>query len=252
MSALFDAALAYAQRGLPVFPLWPVVRDARGYFICGCSKLECPNPGKHPLPRLAPNGLKDASTDPAKVKHWWFVWPSANVGIATHGLVVVDVDPRHHGDATMRELVDRYGPLPATWRVNTGGCGLHIYFLPPDGIQISSGGHRYPRARRLRRRPTKQPCFRQALTLARRLRPRYPFSAISSRAARSSRAAATTNKAGNGLARLIGQRGPRRTAQRHSDAPGWAAAAALARPTSGSGIAAAVERDALQATARRG
>jgi Bifunctional DNA primase/polymerase, N-terminal/Primase C terminal 1 (PriCT-1) len=139
MSALFDAALAYAQRGLPVFPLWPVVRDARGYFICGCSKLECPNPGKHPLPRLAPNGLKDASTDPAKVKHWWFVWPSANVGIATHGLVVVDVDPRHHGDATMRELVDRYGPLPATWRVNTGGCGLHIYFLPPDGIQISSG-----------------------------------------------------------------------------------------------------------------
>ena len=134
-----EAALTYAQRGLPVFPLWPVVCDARGYFICGCGKLDCANPGKHPLPRLAPNGLKDASTDLAKVKHWWFAWPSANVAIATDGLVVVDIDPRHRGDASMHALIDRYGPLPATWRVCTGGGGLHIYFLPPDGIEISSG-----------------------------------------------------------------------------------------------------------------
>jgi Bifunctional DNA primase/polymerase, N-terminal len=78
---------------------------------------------------------------PAAIRAW-FVWPNANIGLVTDSFVVADVDPRHHGAETMRKLVERYGPLPATWRVFTGGGGVHVYFKPPDGVEITSGANR--------------------------------------------------------------------------------------------------------------
>lgn len=70
---LLDAALDYAGRGWPVFPLEPG--------------------GKRPFGKLAPHGLKDASADSAVVRRWWQAAPTANVGLPT-GLAfdALDVD----------------------------------------------------------------------------------------------------------------------------------------------------------------
>jgi len=85
---------------------------------------------------LAPHGLNDASTVEAVVRHWWESRPNANIGIATASLVVVDIDPRHGGDATMNTLERKHGALPPTWRVITGGAGQHAYFRAPTGRKI--------------------------------------------------------------------------------------------------------------------
>jgi hypothetical protein len=130
--SMVDAALAAAQRGLPVFPLWPALpaRDGNG-FTCGCGRLACDSPAKHPLGRLVPRGALDATVDAARVAHLWAGRPDAGIGVATETVVVIDIDPRHGG--TLDALK---GPLPPTWRVITGGGGEHIYFRAPAGEAI--------------------------------------------------------------------------------------------------------------------
>src|SRR5215217_5887103 len=119
-------ALHLAGLGLPVFPLRHVIRSNDGdAYICSCGSATCRNAGKHPHGALAPNGCKDASTDDRKIRWWWDGAPCANVGIATGEIVVIDVDPRHGGEEAFRELEPK---LPPTWRVQTGGGGLHLYF----------------------------------------------------------------------------------------------------------------------------
>jgi Bifunctional DNA primase/polymerase, N-terminal/Primase C terminal 1 (PriCT-1) len=132
-----SSALAFASRGLPVFPLHAVVKmDGRNQYVCGCGKLDCDSPGKHPLGRVAPNGFKDATTDKAKITHWFNCCPDANLGVATGHVVVVDVDPRNGGDESLQRLELHHGELPQTWRSLTGGGGEHAFFAPPAGSQI--------------------------------------------------------------------------------------------------------------------
>jgi putative DNA primase/helicase len=82
------------------------------------------------------HGVSDASADVAIVSRWWQMWPTANIGIATgrgSQLVVLDVDFRADGDASLAALIDQHGPLPETACIHTGGGGLHYYFLHPGG-----------------------------------------------------------------------------------------------------------------------
>lgn len=138
MTIMLDAALTYARHDLPVFPLWPALKFERG-FTCGCGKgTRCESPGKHPLSALVPNGLKSATTDTKVITDWWVSWPDANVGIATGNVIVIDVDPRHGGDCSLAELERLNGELPPSWRVHTGGGGLHIYFAAPPDILIKN------------------------------------------------------------------------------------------------------------------
>jgi hypothetical protein len=111
-------ALEYAERGWPVFP--------------------CRPRGKEPL---TGHGFKQATTDPGEIEALWATYPEANVAIATGeaGLLVLDVDPRHGGDESLRELERRYGELPVGPRVETGGGGEHLYFANPNGIGCSAG-----------------------------------------------------------------------------------------------------------------
>jgi hypothetical protein len=135
------AALAYAKKGLPVFPLWPAVPFRDTNFICGCGRIGCKDAAKHPLGELARNGVSDASTDDTKVKHWWRMRPDANIGLATGStVVVIDIDPRNAGDATLAELEQTHGALPTTWRVTTGGRGWHYFFAMPDVEIKNSAG----------------------------------------------------------------------------------------------------------------
>ncbi|HUH68486.1 MAG TPA: bifunctional DNA primase/polymerase, partial [Mycobacterium sp.] len=47
---------------------------------------------------------------------------------APAGLIVVDVDPRAGGHDELAHLLNRHGPLPATWTTETGSGGWHLWF----------------------------------------------------------------------------------------------------------------------------
>ncbi|MET0650197.1 MAG: bifunctional DNA primase/polymerase [Pyrinomonadaceae bacterium] len=125
---LLEAALAYARRGWPVFPL----HHPDAHRGCSCIDAKaCRSPGKHPRTR---KGLKDASTDEAQIRRWWELYPLAGVGLAMgrkSGLVALDVDPRSGGDASLCELIEAHGELPTTLEAVTGGGGSHIFFAHP-------------------------------------------------------------------------------------------------------------------------
>lgn len=130
-------ALDYARLGWPVLPLtWPEGSE------CSCPRNAttrgkdgaCHSPGKHPL---TPHGLHDASTDETVIREWWRRWPKANIGIATgtaSGLLALDIDPRNGGEDTFGALVNQLGALPETPAVETGGGGMHYYFVKPEGV----------------------------------------------------------------------------------------------------------------------
>ncbi|MFK7824762.1 MAG: DUF3987 domain-containing protein [Oligoflexales bacterium] len=98
---------------------------------CSCGKSDCQSPAKHPMTK---NGLKNASAGPKEILAWWTKYPQANIGILTgqeSGLVVLDIDPRHRGEESLNALEEKYGRLPETLKVRTGGDGWHYYFLHP-------------------------------------------------------------------------------------------------------------------------
>ena len=136
------AALQLARDDAPVFPLHSALPFQDGKFVCTCGSLGCRNPAKHPVARLAPRGLLDASTDQTRIREWWLSTPNANIGLATGRLIVLDVDPRHGGDESLKQLQERTGPLPLTWRVLTGGGGQHIYFRAPTGVEVRNSAGR--------------------------------------------------------------------------------------------------------------
>lgn len=113
---LLDAALGYAELGWTVFKL----------------------NGKRPA---TSNGFKDATADPHRIRATFRGSRRANLGIATGEakLLIVDVDPRHGGDESLRALEQENGALPQTVRARTGGGGEHIYFKNPGDVGSSAG-----------------------------------------------------------------------------------------------------------------
>ena len=122
-SALRQAALRYAERGFRVLPLWwPVGPD------CACGNAACGNAGKHPYAQLVPRGWHDASSDPARIEHWWRQVPDANVGIVMgeNGTVAIDIDPRNGGHITWEAVETEHGTITDTPIAETGSGGQHI------------------------------------------------------------------------------------------------------------------------------
>ena len=113
---LLRAALAYAGRGVPVFP--------------------CERGAKRPLTR---NGHCDATTDRRAIERWWRRQPAANIGLPTgekSGIVVLDVDVDDGGLESLAKLEREGAPLPKTARARTGGGGFHLFFRYPRGTEI--------------------------------------------------------------------------------------------------------------------
>lgn len=134
LSELGEAALAYARAGLWVFP----VHTPNPGGGCSCRNRECTSVGKHPRTR---NGLSDATVDLDRIESWWTMWPNAGIGISCgpSGLVVVDVDPRHGGDESWRDLVQALGPDIENTRIAaTGGGGSHYIYRCPNGETVTS------------------------------------------------------------------------------------------------------------------
>lgn len=121
------SALSLLTLGWSVVPLHSV-RSGR----CTCGSGTCAAPGKHPHIHWEP--FTDRLPLEEEVCRWWNRWPQANLGVvtgATSGVVVLDVDPRNGGDATLYELECLYGSLPSTVTALTGGGGRHFYFCHP-------------------------------------------------------------------------------------------------------------------------
>jgi hypothetical protein len=138
---MLEFALWYASKGRPVLPLfW--IECINGKNRCACGNNDCiRSAGKHPYGRLVRHGVADATTNIERIKGYWHWVPQANIGMSTEDLVVLDIDPRHGGDETLRALEAEHGPLPHGPRSLTGGGGEHIPFLAPVGIAITNKAH---------------------------------------------------------------------------------------------------------------
>jgi hypothetical protein len=107
-SELLTAALRYAELGYRVFP--------------------CTPGGKTPLTE---HGFHDATTDAEQIERWWTQHPSANIGIATEGLVVIDIDGDGNswpGDPDHAADLASAGAIALTPR-----GGRHLVFRRPEG-----------------------------------------------------------------------------------------------------------------------
>jgi hypothetical protein len=145
---LRDAALGYASRGIPVLPLhYPLPHHGDFQALtdsqqvprpalasgCSCRDPGCGQPGKHPLGSLVPHGVKNATTNRARVLAWWTRHPQANIGLATgHTFDVLDIDGPA-GARAIRELAAIHGLKSSGPLVRTGGGGWH-YYLTPTGL----------------------------------------------------------------------------------------------------------------------
>jgi hypothetical protein len=111
MSALEAAALRYRPRTVCLLGKRPAVGD----------------------------GWPDWPATPDSIRAWLTAHgddPTADVGIRTGGgLVALDIDPRHDGDVSLARLERKYGRLPATPEVATGGGGRHLYFRGPENLR---------------------------------------------------------------------------------------------------------------------
>lgn len=136
-----STALAYASRGVKIFPLWHVgpgwIAGVPARYICACADADsCGSPGKHPR---IPHGVNQATADPERVYEWWTRWPHANIGMpaGANGLAVLDVDPEHGGESTLATLdqwcVQHGVDMWATRTVRTGSGGLHFLYREPAG-----------------------------------------------------------------------------------------------------------------------
>ena len=105
---LLTAALRYAELGYRVFP--------------------CAPGAKHPITQ---HGFKDATTDPAQIEQWWTQHPLVNVGIATEGLLVIDIDGV---DTPWPSDLERIADLAFAGAVaQTPRDGRHYIFRRPEG-----------------------------------------------------------------------------------------------------------------------
>lgn len=131
-AGFLEAALAYTDRGLAVFPLSP------GEKVPLIRKVE------------GGNGVHDATTDPDRIREWWGRCPTANIGLAAGpAFWVMDVDfagflaDEPDGADTVAALADRFGPLPRTPKQLTGGLGWQYAFRADprvrNGVRVLPG-----------------------------------------------------------------------------------------------------------------
>lgn len=112
---MITKALALATHGLTTFP---------------CLDTKAP---------ACPGGFKAASKDKSAIRELWRRYPGPLIGVPTgsmNGFDVLDVDPRHGGDAWLEQHSLR---LPPTRVHVTRSGGRHLLFHHLAGVRNSAG-----------------------------------------------------------------------------------------------------------------
>lgn len=110
MHTLADAAVALAEAGWPVFPVWADTKRPR-----------------------TTHGHLDATTDVRQVTQWAGLF-NRNGAIATptgNGLLVIDIDPRNGGRIPFW--------APRTRMVKTQSGGIHLHYAVDEDIKSRAG-----------------------------------------------------------------------------------------------------------------
>jgi len=127
-------------------PLLPVYADL-GWHLTPLSSTKTRKEGKAPYLK---NWAQTAVCDARRAVYW--LSKGNNLGLVCgqiSDLAVIDVDPRHGGDESLKRLIARCGPLPETVACKTGNNGQHLYFRwyagarsskPLDGIDFQCDG----------------------------------------------------------------------------------------------------------------
>jgi hypothetical protein len=123
MSArILAAALAYAGRGLAVFPACAAVKKS------------------HKAAEHSNGARWGATSDPAEIRRDFARWPRARIGIVTgavSGIVVVDIDTIEghgiDGSIALGKLEAKHGPLPQTLQAISPSGSIHHYLKHPGG-----------------------------------------------------------------------------------------------------------------------
>ncbi len=130
------AALAYAEVGVPVFPVFGIKNKK-----CLCGNTECEHQGKHPIPK---KGFKEATTDLKQIEKWWSEHPNANIASPlVEGLFALDFDGVKGKKSFEKLGLEEFKTLC----VKTGN-GFHLYVHAElkaknsamSGLDIRGGG----------------------------------------------------------------------------------------------------------------
>jgi replicative DNA helicase len=122
VTAAYDAALTYADRGWHVAPIEP----GKKY------------PRFNDWPNLA-------TTNPDTINQWWNQqWPTDGIGIACgpkSGIFVIDIDVNDgkQGAQTLAQLEALHGELPETYTVRTPTGGWHYYYRWDPNRPVNNG-----------------------------------------------------------------------------------------------------------------
>src|SRR5262245_48684951 len=158
-----QAAMVYAQAGVPIFPVHGIRLGEGGVLVCSCGEAECQQPGKKPAIKEWPIV---ATTNLDIVASWWRRYPDANIGHPIQrGMLVVDVDdhrnkreddelenpgvkpPRRepgHGWESFADVMLLQPDIMETISVSTGGGGLHCFLVDEQGRELKSRNGAWP------------------------------------------------------------------------------------------------------------
>lgn len=151
-----ECALALAHFfHIPVMPLHGVRVLDDGSYECACrrpSLKRALKKGEPIQPCLAPGKFPQLSGWPEKatadiqtIRNWGVNWPLANFAALTgpeSGFIAIDVDGSE-GQESLLALEERLGPLPPTWRAESGRkAGGHIYLRTAKDTTILNSVNR--------------------------------------------------------------------------------------------------------------
>ena len=124
-----EAALDLVAQGYKVFPLIPRLKK----------------------PLAGSSGFKDATQIQQRVKEFWPKGSQNNIGLVCDGLLVCDFDRGEIGQKSLARMEAKYGKLPRTWTIRTGGGtidepheqGLQYVYRAPQELNIRPGAGVY-------------------------------------------------------------------------------------------------------------
>ena len=117
----------------------PLLTEAFRLMVAGYSVIPLGNDKRPRITSWKPYQTTAAAED--QILQWWTTWPDANVGIVTgrvSGITVIDIDAYKFGTVSVNTF-------PATYTVQTGNGGTHLYYTYAEGLTISAGAYpQYP------------------------------------------------------------------------------------------------------------